>query len=280
MVNPTASAPGPDLAADCSRCFGLCCVALAFARSADFAVDKAAGDPCHNLDDADRCTIHARLRPEGFKGCTVFDCFGAGQKVSQGTFGGRSWRHDDGSRALMFEVFPVVRRLQEVLWYLVAAMTMRGTEPVRDDLEAAVTETQRLTGLGPQDLAALDVDAHRDGVNVLLAQASGLARATYPSAPRTKRTRRIGPGADLLGARLDGADLRGADLRGTYLIAADLQGADLRGADVIGADLRDADVRGADLSEALFLTQVQVSSAVGDAATRLPGTVRRPDHWA
>lgn len=30
----------PEVRADCSRCFGLCCVALPFARSADFAVDK------------------------------------------------------------------------------------------------------------------------------------------------------------------------------------------------------------------------------------------------
>ena len=38
-----------ELRADCSRCVGLCCVAPAFARSADFAVDKPAGTPCTNL---------------------------------------------------------------------------------------------------------------------------------------------------------------------------------------------------------------------------------------
>ena len=37
------------LRADCGSCFGLCCVALPFAASADFAVDKAAGQPCANL---------------------------------------------------------------------------------------------------------------------------------------------------------------------------------------------------------------------------------------
>jgi hypothetical protein len=31
------------LRADCERCFGLCCVAPAFAASADFAIDKDAG---------------------------------------------------------------------------------------------------------------------------------------------------------------------------------------------------------------------------------------------
>ncbi|MDR3081083.1 MAG: pentapeptide repeat-containing protein, partial [Streptomyces sp.] len=38
-----------DLRADCSSCFALCCVALPFAASADFAIDKAAGTPCPNL---------------------------------------------------------------------------------------------------------------------------------------------------------------------------------------------------------------------------------------
>ncbi len=38
-----------DLKADCEKCFGLCCVALPFAASADFAFDKQAGSPCINL---------------------------------------------------------------------------------------------------------------------------------------------------------------------------------------------------------------------------------------
>jgi hypothetical protein len=38
-----------DLRPDCSRCFGLCCVAPPFSASADFAVDKDAGDACPHL---------------------------------------------------------------------------------------------------------------------------------------------------------------------------------------------------------------------------------------
>ncbi len=74
------------LSADCANCFGLCCVGPAFAASADFAIDKAAGTPCPNLGGDFRCGIHDQLRPKGFAGCTVYDCFGAGQKVSQVTF--------------------------------------------------------------------------------------------------------------------------------------------------------------------------------------------------
>lgn len=86
-----------ELRADCGQCFGLCCVALPFARSADFAIDKGAGEPCPNLESDFRCGIHTRLRRTGFTGCTVYDCFGAGQRVSQVTFGGVDWR--SGSRS-------------------------------------------------------------------------------------------------------------------------------------------------------------------------------------
>ncbi|MFD9802156.1 pentapeptide repeat-containing protein [Streptomyces sp. NPDC059071] len=58
-----------------------------------------------------------------------------------------------------------------------------------------------------------------------------------------------------------------------------MSGADLSLADLIGADLRDADLSGADLTGALFLTQPQLNSARGDAATRLPEGFERPGHW-
>ena len=56
--------PAPDararLRADCTRCAGLCCVAPAFAASADFAIDEPVGQACPNLGDDDRCGIHAQ----------------------------------------------------------------------------------------------------------------------------------------------------------------------------------------------------------------------------
>ncbi|MFC7471170.1 pentapeptide repeat-containing protein [Actinomadura keratinilytica] len=88
------------------------------------------------------------------------------------------------------------------------------------------------------------------------------------------------PGRGPGGARLRGADLRGASLRGALLIGADLRDADLRWADLIGADLRGADLSGADLRGSVYVTGTQLAAARGDAATRLPGAVRRPAHWA
>ncbi|GAA3811190.1 pentapeptide repeat-containing protein [Streptomyces coacervatus] len=271
---PDQTADRAGLRGDCERCFGLCCVALPFAASADFAIDKQAGTPCPNLRDDHRCGIHARLRQQGFSGCTVYDCFGAGQKVSQVTFGGQDWRTGSPADARrMFDVFPVVRQLHELLWYLTEALALPPARPVHADLRRALEKTEELTRQPPEQLAALDVGAHRQEVNVLLLRTSELVRAGTGGRRKDRR------GADLMGARLKGADLRGANLRGAYLIAADLTGADLRGADMIGADLRDADLTDADLTGAFFLTQPQLNAARGSAGTRLPDSVTRPVHW-
>lgn len=266
-------------AADCERCFGLCCVALPYARSADFAQDKDGGVPCRNLDENYRCGIHPRLRSSGFKGCTVYDCFGAGQRVSQGTYRGVSWRDEPAIAKEMFDVFPIVRQLHEMLAYLHEALSLEEARPLREELRQTMEETEALASLDPQSLLGLDVPARRAVVNERLLRVSELVRGPIRPklAPRVRS--RLERSKDLIGADLKGADLRGANLRGVLLLACDLRGADLSGADLIGADLRDADLRGANLAGALFLTQAQVNSARGDARTRLPDRLGRPKHW-
>jgi uncharacterized protein YjbI with pentapeptide repeats len=264
--------PRLALRGDCRNCFALCCVALPFAASADFAIDKAAGTPCPQLKGDFSCGIHDRLRPKGFAGCTVFDCFGAGQQVSQVTFGGRDWRQSPGTARQMFAVFPVMRQLHEMLWYLTEALTLRSVRSLHGELRRALEGTERLTREGAGSLLELDVDAHRRDVGALLRRTSELVRAAAPHAPDRS-------GADLIGADLRGADLRGASLRGAYLLGADLRGADLRVADLLGADLRGAELGGADLTGSIFLTQPQLDAAKGDAATKPPASLNRPAHW-
>src|SRR6266568_728039 len=112
------------LKADCANCFGLCCVVPAFSVSSDFAIDKPARIPCPNLQRDFRCGIHTDLRAKGFAGCTVYDCFGAGQQVSQVTFAGHDWRDAPDTARRMFAVFPIMRQLHELLWYLTEAYTL------------------------------------------------------------------------------------------------------------------------------------------------------------
>lgn len=262
-----------NLRADCTRCVGLCCVAPAFAASADFAVDKAAGKPCHNLQPDFSCGIHDGLRDAGFPGCTVYDCFGAGQHVAQITFDGQDWRRSPQIAEQMITVFTIMRQLNEMLWYLTEALTRHAARSVHGELRGALGETERLTHGSPEELVELDVAAHRQDVNALLLRTSELVRAQAPG-PRAERR-----GADLMGAKLRGADLRGANLRGAYLIGADLSEADLRMADLIGVDFRVADLSGADLTDSLFLTQSQVNAAKGDRDTKLPAWLARPAQW-
>ncbi|WP_028548467.1 pentapeptide repeat-containing protein [Paenibacillus sp. UNC451MF] len=270
-----------SMKADCENCFGLCCVVLPFSASSDFARDKDAGHACQNLQSDFRCGIHNRLRESGFRGCTVYDCFGAGQKVSQVTFEGRDWRRAPGIREQMFYVFPIMRQLHELIWYLSEALTLRQAYPIYDALSLALDKTERLTYLNPDSLLELNIPEHRAEVNKLLLQTSELVRdeARQRYKDSLKRKKNHGRGIDLIGANLKRADFRCANLRGAYLIAADLRGADLRAADLIGVDFRDADLRGADLTESIFLTQSQINSALGDADTKLPPSLTHPLHW-
>ena len=236
------------LEADCASCVGLCCVAPAFAKSSDFAIDKPAGRACPNLGADFRCGIHERLEDKGFPGCVVFDCFGAGQRISQETLKGHDWK----SAPEMLGLLPIVRQLHELMWLLTEALKLDEDAKLR----AALAETDRLASGTPADLKALDVSAVRQKVNPLLVKASHRARAGTP--------RKDHRGANLIGRKMRGADLRGASLRGALLIGADLRGADLRRADFTGADLRGADLRGANITGALFLSPSQLRAAVTD----------------
>jgi uncharacterized protein YjbI with pentapeptide repeats len=262
-----------ELRADCARCFGLCCVAPAFAASSDFAIAKPAGQACPHLQASFRCAIHARLRQRGFAGCTVYDCFGAGQHVSQVTFGGRDWRSAPDTARQMFDVFAIMRQLHELLWYLREALELAAARPLHAALGELRDATERLTRRSPDELLGLDLAAHRRTVADLLGEASERVRAGARPEPLHLR------GADRIGADLRLADLRAASLRGALLVGADLRGADLRVADLLGADLRGAKLAGADLRDSLFVVQSQLDAATGDRRTRLPRGLVRPAHW-
>lgn len=271
-----------NLRADFENCFGLCCVALYFSASEGFPIDKDAGKPCINLQSDFRCGVHKSLRKLGLKGCTAYDCFGAGQKVAQVTYGGHDWRQVPESAKQMYEVFLIMRQIHEMLWYLAESLTLKQAHHIQDELGSMLNETERLTCLSPDSLIALDVTAHREGVNALLLQTSELVRSKAQPGKKTSSRRRktLGGALDLIGADLRKKDLRGENLRGAYLIAADLRGVDLSGADLIGADLRDADLRGANLTHSIFLTQAQINTAKGDSHTKLPISLTPPIYWS
>lgn len=242
-----------DLTADCSQCFALCCAALPFSASADFAESKPAGVPCANLDDKFGCSIHTRLATSGWRGCTVYDCAGAGQRVAQVTYAGRDWRAHPETAQEMFTVFRATNRIHELLQLIAASPAVPASvESLREGLEA-------VSGAAPE--VVLDADLEWWSARVITALGEVSAQWRNPISAESQKVSKEAPGADLFGADLRGQDLAGADLRGALLIAADLRGTSLRDADLMGADLRDAKLSGAALDEALFVTSRQRASA-------------------
>ena len=77
--------------ADCSRCCGLCCIVPAQLAAQGFPADKAANLRCRHLDARNRCSIHATRDEYGYGACNAFDCYGAGQWVTQTLLANARW---------------------------------------------------------------------------------------------------------------------------------------------------------------------------------------------
>src|SRR5690349_7487460 len=170
--------PELDLAADCARCAGLCCVVPAFTRSADLAISKPAAQPCPNQGPDSRCAIHPGLRDRGFAGCAAYDCFGAGQQTVQVAFGGRDWRSSPGLAAQMFAAFGVMRQLNELRWHLVQASellspggpagSLSAIGALREELSEALRAAQGYASGTPEMLTNLDIIGYMNDLNGLL----------------------------------------------------------------------------------------------------------------
>ena len=146
----------PELAADCTRCLALCC-SLPFSRGRDFPEDKPGGRACRNLAGDYSYRIHDRLLDLGWQGCVSFDCFGAGQQVSQVTYGGLDDPAHAGERAAAFSV---VRMLHEMRFILGDPACRAST--YAGEARALDGELARIAALPAPDLLAVDVVALRE----------------------------------------------------------------------------------------------------------------------
>lgn len=261
-----------ELKVDCKNCFGLCCTALYFSKSEGFPTNKDAGKPCVNLNKDFTCAVHNNLKAKGLKGCIAYDCFGAGQKVAQVTFGGQDWRSKPESAKKMFDSFLIMRQLHEMLWYITWAFELESDKNIKEKISLIINDTEKFTLLNCENLLKIDVEAHRDKVNKFLKDTSEIVRSKAINKNKFSRK-------DNFGKDLRKIDLKGADLRGALLIAANLRNVDLSYADLIGADMRDADISGANLEKSIFLTQAQINAAKGDSKTKLPKRITYPSHW-
>jgi hypothetical protein len=90
-------------------------VAPPFDADQGFGHDKAAHEPCLHLQEDFRCGIYGNLADKGYPGCVAFDCFGAGQRVTQEFYGGANWSQSPEIAAQMFDSYERLRPLHELM---------------------------------------------------------------------------------------------------------------------------------------------------------------------
>lgn len=263
-----------ELRIECDKCFGFCCTALYFSKSDGFPNNKESGKPCINLQRDFKCKIHNELKKRGLKGCIAYDCLGAGQKTAQVTYNGQSFIEKPELAQEMFDIFLIIRALHEMLWYLIESYNLEENYEIKEEIYSIIIETKELTLLKGKELLKLDIESHRDKVNVFIRQVSESVRKKVYNFKKITNERK-----NFISAKLSKQILRGADFRGALLIAADLKNADLSYADFIGSDVRDCNVRGADLSKSIFLTQSQINTMRGDKNTKIPKFLKYPNEW-
>jgi hypothetical protein len=143
-------------------------VSLAFDRSPWFSFDKAANEACRRLESTNRCAIHGDLRVAGHAGCASYDCYGAGQRVTQELFPGVAWRDDPKRARALFEAFRRLRDLHEL------RLLLHETERLPLPLAAFEHRAKLLAKLEPRagfsatTLAALDLCALDNAVHAYL----------------------------------------------------------------------------------------------------------------
>ena len=144
-----------SLRPDCEQCAALCCVAFEFEKSADFGEDKPAGTPCSNLGSGGRCGIYGQRRHYGFGGCIQYDCLGAGQRVVQQTFAGRTWMEEPALLAPMLRAFEHMRQVQEGLSLLATAEKADLLAGDRQELQRLVSELEAIADAVLQPSASM-----------------------------------------------------------------------------------------------------------------------------
>lgn len=265
---------------DCEHCCGLCCVALYFSKTEGFPENKTAGKPCANLQNDYTCRIHSSLSKKGLKGCTAYDCFGAGQRIAGQLQERPDWKTIPPEDAkLIFDAYLTVMQLHQVLWYLTSALTLKLEKSEKEQLRTLIGEGQELAGSPLPALQKLNPAAFREKANRLLKNISNKTAALLLPRGSADIEHKSDSSGLSIGKNLRQKNLTGKDFSMSLLIAADLERAELSGANFLGADMRDTNIKNTDLSRSLFLTQIQINAAKGNAGTVLPPYLSVPESW-
>jgi len=256
---------------DCKNCSGLCCVSLYCTKTDGFPANKEAGIPCAYLGSDYGCNIHSKLSEKNYKGCIAYDCFGAGQRATQLCLTNGTWKTNTKQADMIFETFMIVFQLHQMLWYLVEAFQLTTDNKLKSTIDELIQDNEQIAEMLPENYLKTDLSEYRLKVNTVLKQISSTISISTSASRHSDMM--------YLGKNFKKANLDGKDFSMSLMIAADFTGCSLKKTNFLGADIRDANVRDTDLSESIFLTQMQINSAIGNKNTRLPDNLSRPAAW-
>jgi len=157
-----------SLEPDCDKCSALCCIAPSFAKSESFAFDKTAGVRCKHMTDDYRCEIHNVLPDKGHQGCVDYQCYGAGQKVTQDIYQGRTWMTHPDEAEEIFSVYFAVKAVHELLGYLAGGLALCEDPQISDEIEKMQDELEEMTLVDPQALKDIQLPPLEKRVSSLL----------------------------------------------------------------------------------------------------------------
>lgn len=257
---------------DCTKCSGLCCTALFFSKIDGFPENKLAGKPCSKLQKNYLCKIHNDLEKKNMKGCIGYDCFGAGQHVTQTLYKGKTWQTEKSKSDEIFSVFTTIFQLYQVRYYLEEARIIILAKDLLHDIDKLIEENEALCNDSIENILNTDVEEFRKRANLILKEVSSSVLKSFSN-------RNNNGLKDFLGRSFKNRELSGADLSMKLLIATNFDGCIFNGANFLGADTRDTNFSNADLREAVFLTQGQINSAKGNKNTKLPKHLECPTTW-
>lgn len=261
-----------QLKVDCSKCSGLCCTALFFSKIDGFPENKIAGKPCTKLQNNYGCKIHNELEKRNMKGCIGYDCFGAGQHVTQWIYKGETWQTLQEQSKEIFDVFVMIFQLYQIRYFLEESRVVILAKELWPDIENLINENEVLCNSTPQNILNIDIESYRNKVNITLKKVCESIKKGFKNSDNKGVT-------EFLGRNFKKRDMSGLDLSMKLLIAANFDGCTFNGTVFLGSDTRDTNFSNADLREAVFLTQGQINSAKGNRNTKLPKHLDYPVTW-
>jgi len=143
-------------------------VSLPFDRSEWFSFDKPADVPCRHLQPTNRCSIHEQLSELGQAGCAHYDCYGAGQRLTQELGPGHSWRADPERAHQVFAAFRQLKTLHELRLLLHEARALGLAAQHVQELELLLAQLEPETDFDAEALGKVDVAELERAVHTFL----------------------------------------------------------------------------------------------------------------